>query len=157
MEYNHGILSIKTASRKDIESLKENLRLEDAREIIAAGYDNPEMCLEHGFSHSTESYTVFIDGKACAMFGIVPRSLLGAEAVIWFLGSPEMSRIKKSFMKFSRLFVEKWKAVYPCLYNIVPRDYAKSLAWLRWLGVNVDKPIEYNGEGWQLMAFVRGV
>ena len=154
MIFKSGIVEIRQAKKEDIKELRNHLRIEDHREVMLSGFHNNEAALEHGLANSTESYTVLVEGKVSAMFGINPRTLLGAEAVIWFLGRPEMARIKKTFMRVSRYIVNEWRRRYLVLYNVVPLDYAKSLAWLRWLGVNVDKTVTLGGREWQLMAFV---
>jgi hypothetical protein len=155
MTFKHGIVEVREARIEDCAALAPNLRLEDSIEVRRSGFQKNEAALVYGLEHSTEASTVLIDGKPAAMFGLNAKTLLGAEAVIWFLGSPEMERIKKTFLRLSRFQIRSWRERYPVLYNLVPLEYEKSLKWLRWLGVNVDKRVTVAGHEWQLMAFAR--
>ena len=156
MTYKHGPVEIRAAGPGDAAALGPRLREADLAEVHLSGFPDGAAALAYGLARSVEAWTLLIDGLPAAMFGLNPKTLMGSEAVVWLLGAPELGRIKKTFMRLSPHIIAEWSRRFPVLYNLVPRDYAKSLAWLRWLGVNVDKPVTVDGQDWQLVAFARG-
>lgn len=153
--FKNGPLEIRPARAEDVAALEDRLRDEDRGEIIAAGYPDARSCLSYGLRHSLECSTVLLDGKPVAMFGLNARTLLGAEAMVWLLGTPDMERIKKSFMRWSRIFITVWIGRYPLLWNLVPTKYEKSLKWLRWLGASFGRTVTMGGVDFQLVFFMR--
>lgn len=132
----------------DIEALKDRLRGSDEKEVIAAGNENGEDALRQSFARSTLCYSVDIDGVPSAMYGIVPESLVGESANVWFLGSPEMSRIKKTFVKVSRKVIADFLLEYPRLWNVVDGRYVSAIRWLESCGAVFSKePVMLGGVG----------
>lgn len=127
-------IQVREAVEADIESIKNRLRRLDAEETIASGYKSPEECLRGSFSRSSMRYCVVLEGTPVALFGIVPDTLLGPSANIWFLGADGMSRIRKSFVKQSRLVIREWLKRYPILWNYIDARYRSSLVWIRSCG-----------------------
>lgn len=146
-------VSIRESVEADIAALKDRLREADEKEVIAAGNENGEDALRQSFSRSTLRFTVDIDGHPVAMFGIVPESLVGESANVWFLGAPEMSKIKKTFVKLSRKIIADFLVFYPVLWNDVDARYVSSIRWLKSCGANFfETPV--NRGGFDFMRFV---
>lgn len=140
--YERGGIVVRTSCESDIEALKNRLREADEKEIIAAGNADGEAVLRHSFTRSTLRYTVDLEGVPVAMFGIVPDSILGRRANVWFLGAPEMARIKKTFVRLSRHFIGEFLAQYPELWNLVDARYVQTLRWLESCGAVINaRPI----------------
>lgn len=140
--YERGNIVVRTSCASDIQSLKNRLREADEKEIIAAGNASSEEVLCQSFARSTLRYTVDIEGVPVAMFGIVPDSILGRRANVWFLGAPEMTRIKKTFVRLSRHFIGEFLSQYPELWNMVDSRYERTLRWLESCGAVINaKPI----------------
>lgn len=125
---------VREARDSDVQSLGHRLREADEKEVIASGNENGEAALRQSAARSTLCYTVDIDGTPVAMFGIVPQSLVGESANVWFLGAPEMSRIKKTFVKRSRQVIARFLVEYPVLWSAVDCRYVSSISWLRSCG-----------------------
>lgn len=138
-------IEVRPSVESDIHALKDRLRREDAEETLAAGNASPERALAYSFSRSSACYTVGIDGVPVAMFGIVPDSLLGHSANVWFLGAPEMARIKKSFVRQSRRFIATFLSQYE-LWNFVDARYKNAVKWLIACGADFESNI-YLGRG----------
>lgn len=137
---------IRESVESDISSLAHRLREADEKEVIAAGNESGEHALRQSFTRSTLRYSVLIGGSIVAMYGIVPESLVGEAANVWFLGSAEMSKIKKTFVKASRQVIANFLLQYPRLWNIVDGRYASSIKWLEHCGAVFHKePIMMNG------------
>lgn len=152
MTYTNGPVTIRPTKAEDTLAFTDRLRAEDRDELSIFGYADVESCLKSGFSQSVETYTILYKDIPVAMFGLNPLTLLGSEANIWFLGTPEMCHIKKTFMKLSRLCIGEWLNKYPVLWNIVPTSYTKSLRWLKWLGANINA---LDGGKYNIISFAR--
>jgi len=121
---------IRDAVRSDIHALKNKLREADCEEVLAAGNSSAEAALTHSFDRSSLCFCVEVEGSPAGLFGIVPDSLVGESANVWFLGSPEMSKIKKTFVKMSRKVIADFLVQYPRLWNVVDARYESSIQWL---------------------------
>ena len=140
------MIVIRKAVPSDIVALKDRLREADREEIIAAGNSSVQEALEQSFNRSEICLCVEQDSVVSALFGVVPDTLLGASANVWFLGSPEMRKIKKSFVKYSRFFIKEWLNRWPTLWNVVDGRYCDSLKWLMSCGAKFTKqPLVLNG------------
>ena len=152
MTYTNGPVTIRPSKAEDTKAFTGRLRSEDQDELPIFGYPDVESALKFGFIQSVETYTILYKGLPCAMYGLNPRTLIGSDANIWFLGTPEMCHIKKTFMKLSRLCIGEWLNKYPVLWNIVPVSYEKSLRWLKWLGANINA---LDGGEYNIISFAR--
>lgn len=139
-------IRIRPAQDSDIAALKDRLREADAQEVIAEGNESTEHALRQSISRSIVSYCVDIDGVPSAVWGIVPDSLLGDSANVWFLGAPEMSKIKKTFMRVSRQVIAEFLISFPVLWNHVDARYTKTFRWLKSCGAQFSQtPIRLGG------------
>ncbi len=137
---------IREANRSDISALKDKLREADHKEVIAAGNSSDEEALTQSFDRSTICFCVDIDGNQAALFGLVPDSLIGESANVWFLGTSEMSRMKKTFVKASRGMIANFLVYYPVLWNAVDCRYVSSIRWLRFCGAVFNRPAIRSGD-----------
>ncbi len=133
------IVKIRKAKRRDIRKLSGRLREADAQELLAAGNASIESALAYSFKAASHCRTVEIDGLPVALFGITPETLIGDQACIWFLGTPEMGRIKKTFVKESRRVVAEWLTCYTLLWNVVDVRYVAAIRWLEAIGAVFDE------------------
>lgn len=127
-------IEIRESVSEDIAALSGRLRDAEEKEVIAAGNKDGADALRQSFSRSTMRFTVWLDGVPVAMYGIVPESLVGEAANVWFLGTSEMSRIKKTFVKVSRQVIANFLVQYPVLWNCVDARYVSSIRWLESCG-----------------------
>ncbi len=132
-------IKIRKMKRRDIRKLSGRLREADAQELMAAGNTSIESALVHSYENSTRRYTLELDGLPMAAFGIVPETLVGDIANVWMLGTPEMARIKKTFVKLSRKFIFDFLIDYPVLWNAVDCRYVSSIRWLEAMGAVFDE------------------
>lgn len=146
-------IEVRPSVESDIHALKDRLRREDAEEIFAAGNADSQAALAQSFSRSSACYTVGLDGVPVAMFGIVPDSLLGHSANVWFLGAPEMARIKKSFVRESRRFIATFLSQYPELWNCVDARYKNAVKWLVACGADFESSIYLGRDGVRFYRF----
>jgi hypothetical protein len=125
-------------------------------EVLASGYRSIQDGLWNSWRHSACAKTVELDGEVIAMFGIVPATLLGYAANAWFLGSPDLRKIKKSFVVLSRKWIAHFLLDYPMLWNVVDARYRESLTWLESCGAVLHKPVDINGNQFIPFTITRG-
>lgn len=140
--YNDGHVKVRKSIIEDIDFLADRLRIEDINEVWASDHMSPRAALEQSFNESSHCFTIE-NGMPIAMFGISPENLLGTDAVIWFLSSDDIEKIKYRFLKCSKFFIDTLLDVYPVLYNYVDFRNKKSIDWLYHCGATIFEPKEY--------------
>lgn len=151
-------IEVRPSVESDVQALKDRLREADAQEVIAEGNASVEDCLAQSLARSVQSFTVGLDGVPVAMFGIVPDSLIGVSARVWFLGTPEMARIKKSFVRQSIKFIYQFLDSYPFLWNYVDARYKATIRWLETVGAIFPAYVVHgpNGDAFRPFFITRG-
>lgn len=145
-------VTVKYSTQKDVDFLKHVLRKCDKDEIMASNNLKPEEALQKGLDNSLMCMTVHKDNPI-GMFGIVPISILGDTACIWFLASDELENIKSTFIRGCREFIIYFLDHYPKLYNYVDDRNRDSIKWLKFCGAKVDKPAPYGANGMPFRYF----
>lgn len=141
----YGNCEIVEATSEHIDALKDNLRHHDALECLLLGSD-PESAMKHAFETDTATYTALdSEGKAFGMFGSGP--LVGTTTgYIWFLGTPEVNKHRRAFLRASRDWVQFLSAPYDATANIVLKDNKVAVRWLKFCGAKFIREIEVSGQ-----------
>lgn len=135
---------VRKAIASDVCEVAINLRKIDRLEIALVSRKDPVSSLRFGFEKSELCYTVVIDGKPCGMFGVYKYGVLGFKACIWFLGTDDLKKIRKSFVKESILYIDSFFDIGVSeLENYVWVGNRLAIRWLLWLGAKFDEPKEY--------------
>lgn len=149
--YERNGVVVRDATGSDVDDLGRRLRDADEKEVIAAGSASGLEALRYSFSRSERPLCVVVNGTVAAMWGVVPDpggTICGGSPSgnVWFLGAPEMSRIKKTFVRLSRQYIAERLDDYTNLWNVVDSRYEATLAWLKSCGAEFgDKNFEING------------
>jgi hypothetical protein len=136
---------VRPAIAKDIVPLARNIRPEDAREIAVFGH-TPAYGFGFGWELSDPAYTVTLEGRPVAMFGVVPLSAPG-HGIVWFLGTPDLekpvNRIR--FLRESSKWVDNLMEKYEKIINYVDARNVLHISWLKWLKFEFMDEKEFNG------------
>ena len=65
---------------------------------------------------------------------------------IWFLGTDDIDKFAKSFLKYTKLIVRFLSHEYDYVENYVPIDHKKTVKWLQWIGFEIEKQQYFVGE-----------
>lgn len=122
------------AQLSDIDLLAPRMRASDRAEVMASHGHTPRQALEYSLATSTYAWTGWVGDQPVCMFGVTPISVLGGQGSPWLLGSDELCRWPKTFLRRCRPCVAAMLSVYPLLDNLVHDDNVVSKKWLRWLG-----------------------
>ena len=74
-------------------------------------------------------------GQVVGMYGVVPAD--NKTGIIWMLGSDNLKKIKKSFLKESRTEVNGINTLFPHLWNIIDSRNELHIKWIRWCGFKI--------------------
>ena len=123
---------------KDIDYLAPRLRYEDKREILDSTGLNPYQALTECFNCSDVSLTI-VDTKN------IPVGIFGVseDGAIWLLATPEIKRIRFSFLRESRKVVNLLNKKYTLLWNYVDCRNNLHLRWLKWCGFSFLRKVKY--------------
>lgn len=74
--------------------------------------------------------------RPVVIYGIVPRSLLGAQASPWLVATDDIfdPAIARAFARHCRPALAGLSEGFDHLWNLVHTDNAAAIRWLRWLG-----------------------
>jgi len=134
-EYVYSDCRIRPAdSELDAPALYEDMRVMDMIECIGLG-NHPRHAILESYAQSQEAWTITTaeDMRIVGSFGVV-QSLIPKCGVIWMLGTHRVHRIKKTFLKHSREWIDRLYGDYTVLTNLVMEDNELSMRWLTWLG-----------------------
>ena len=123
---------------KDVEYLAPRLRTEDKREILDGAGQTPYQALLKGYVSSEICLTIVdTENIPVGMFGV------GEGGLIWLLATPEIKRIRFSFLRESRQVVELLNKKYRLLWNYVDCRNELHLRWLKWCGFKFLRKLNY--------------
>ena len=134
LEFN----GIRKTILEDLDYLAPRLRFEDKREILDGTGLNPYQALTASFNCSDISLTI-VDTKN------IPVGIFGvsADGAIWLLATPEIKRIRFSFLRESRKVVNLLNKKYKILWNYVDCRNDLHLRWLKWCGFSFLRKINH--------------
>lgn len=105
----------------------------DRRECMAGGR-TPKEALRYGLRNSITAYTVKINGRAEAMFGVMTTDFLYGEGAPWLLMTDVAAGNRKALVRLGQRYVRAMFQHYTLLHNRVHADHEKAIRWLAWLG-----------------------
>lgn len=130
-------IAILPAERAHAIAMAPHLRPADAAEVYASSGRTAEQALRTSLALSTHAWTAFVDGAPACMWGVGPLSLVLGRGCPWLLGTCQVERQARTFLRLSRAFLAELRATYPELENHVDARNRVSLRWLRWLGFSI--------------------
>ena len=123
----------------DVAYVAANMRESDAREVWATSRLTPIEALTISISLSAEAHVFRVDGHAAMIYGVGKLHGIG---VPWLLGTPALSRARKSFMVACKEAVGRWRTETTLLQNRVLADNWDSINFLSALGFTIGQPFE---------------
>lgn len=151
-------VTIEPSELADVVILKGNLRYADIREIWRGTRLRPEEALLRGYVDSKPCLTMKRRGVPIAMFGVIENQDNPSVGTIWLLGSGDIRKIGKTFIRISREVIRAYFMKYEVLTNAVDSENKVAIEWLKHLGAMVTDTLPYGPEGepFHLFQFKRG-
>ena len=135
---------------EDINFLAPRLRYEDKREILDGAGINPYLGLQYSYNVSEICLTI-VDTKD------IPVGIFGvsSEGAIWLLATPDIHRIRFSFLRESRKIVNLLNRKYKVLWNFVDCRNELHLRWLKWCGFKFIRKLNYGVNQKPFFEFIK--
>ena len=113
----------------------------------------PKSALRTGLMVSTIAWTVKIDGRAEAMMGAAPISVMEGRGRVWLLMTDVAARQSVSLTRLARTYTEAMHRHYRILENLIHADNNRTIRWLTRLGYAVG-PVDVI-RGYPMRPFAR--
>lgn len=126
------------ATQVHIEELAQTMRQADRDEVWAAAHLSPYMALKLSFESSSNASTGLVDSRVLCMFGVATTSIVSDIGVPWLLGSEELPKHARAFLRRNRPYIRSVNAEYKLLVNYVDARHTEVVRWLKWLGFKLD-------------------
>ena len=139
--------AIVPATMAHAEELAANMRKADVAEIWAAGRHKPLEALKLSLVVSRDPKAGLVDGRVVCMFGIAAPTLMSFTGVPWLLGSEELARHWRYFLRANIPVVARMREEYDVLANYVDARNKTAIRWLKWLGFDIKEAQPYGPDG----------
>lgn len=130
------MIEVVPSSPAHIGTLASRIRPIDRDECAIIGM-TPREALRAGIQTSETCWTVKIDGRPEAMFGVVPVSVLEGRGRIWMLMTEDGARQHRAIVRLGNLYTAALARHYRILENHVHARNDKAIRWLSRLGFHV--------------------
>lgn len=122
-------------------------RMQDIDKLeCLVGNKSPKEALRHGLRHSISCYTVKIDGRPEAMFGVLTTSFIYGEGAPWLLLTDVGAKQHRALVRLGYRYTRAMFDHYSLLHNRVHADNVKAIRWLSRLGFAIGPVDVVNGQ-----------
>lgn len=139
-------VNFKRPDSEDIAYLGLNMRQADTVEVWASDRMTPVEAVQYSVDKSSFVSAAVINGTVIAIFGLVRDNILSDTGVPWLLGTDDIYKHYRVFVRNSRELFEQFTDICPNLVNYVHNENANSIKYLESLGFTICEP-EVFGKG----------
>jgi ribosomal protein S18 acetylase RimI-like enzyme len=135
------------ATSADADDLAQSMRAIDRVECVAVSGLAPRAALEMSMASADWSIAAEESGKVWCIFGVSPGDFLADEGHPWMLAAEGIERhpsAARALLELGRYWVQSMR--YSLLSNLVHRDNAAAIRWLRRLGFEFGRSEARGGE-----------
>lgn len=144
-------VTIRPATIEDARSLV--LRQADREEVEALTGRDPSGVVAESVAASHKAWAGLAGDRLVCLFGVAPMSLAGVTGIPWLLGSDDVCRYSRAFLRRNRAYVHEMLVDFPVLRNVVDQRNAVSIRWLKWLGFRFGEPMPMGPRGLPFIPF----
>ena len=141
--YLKGRIVVREATEEDALRIAHKLRDVDRMEMWSAYRVIPEKGALGSLRGSDRAFTVTLEGKPIAIFGVMTLSLVGRRGTIWLLGTDDIDQICITFGRYTKAFVQSFLSEWDTLENWVHEKNRRSIGWLKMAGFEVSDAKPY--------------
>lgn len=133
------------ATMTHVAELAPRMRAADVEEVAVFGH-TPLEALTRSVKVSRDAYAGLVNGRVICMFGVSSPTLMSDEGSPWLLGSDEIVRHAKVFLRLNRLYIAGIRRQYRVLHNFVGARNVAAIRWLGWLGFSISEHCQTIGD-----------
>lgn len=142
----------------DISYIATHMRAADVAECRAVGFTDMHQVLRDEVELSVLCWTCHLDGVPAALLGVTPLTgLLGETGVPWLLGTDEVVRNRRAFIRTSAAYIERMHAAFSHLLNFVHAENTQAVRWLKHAGFTVHPAQPFGVRGAPFHCFEKRV
>lgn len=145
------------ATAAHIEKILPRVRQADIMEFEAFNGWDARRVLETGLVTSTFACAGTINGRVITIFGVAPGSMIGGTGIPWLVGTDDLEKYQRTFLRRCRKVVNAMQTVYPYLENYVDERNIVAKTWLRWLGFELENASPVGHFGLPFHRFHMGI
>ena len=132
--------------------IARNMKQADRDEVMAASGFSPMSAIKISWLFSLTAFTGLApDGEPLGMFGVSRENINWFTP--WLLSTERICDLWIPFLRTTREMFPIVCAKYPNMRNHVDARNVKSIAWLQWLGFNMEAPAPYGVSGLPFILF----
>jgi hypothetical protein len=136
------------ATEEHAAELVANVRAADAAELWAGWRHTPAEAVAASMRVSRDTLAgIEPGGKLLCLFGVAPATALSDFASPWMIGTEELPRHARAFLRVSRAWTGLIREEYSILLNYVDERNVLAVKWLRWLGFTIREPEPFGPDG----------
>jgi hypothetical protein len=125
---------VRPATDDDSPYLAVHLREQDKAEVMASAGMEPLWAIENSRLHSRATFVVEYEGNPALIFGVSDLEGSPGEGCIWMLGTDDIQKFSRKFLRYSRKYLKELCAPYDLVTNYVDERNTVSIRWLQSLG-----------------------
>lgn len=125
-------------SPEHIGMLKNNLSEENERESFAMAHKSGSQVLQEAFDASEISYTMLYNGEPVLSLGVIRKSLLSDEGLLWLMHSADIKKVKIRALRKSVYYLKKFLMTFNSLENYIDARNVLTIKWLKWCNFTID-------------------
>lgn len=134
-------------TKADAEYVAANLKSSNRQEVLCAIGNHALEDITEGIAASRHVGCLKIDGRAAAVFGVVPDSVMSDAGVVWLLLTRETEEHKVFVARHTKKGLRAVLTHYSRVYNYVDVNNTEIIKWLEWLGAEISGPIPHGIHG----------
>ena len=138
-----GQVNLRGVAPEDVLAVSRELSFFDCLEARNLYGLSPYDAVQKSLQASMLSYTIAVDGRAMAVFGLGGTGFLSRSGVCWMLSSFLLPQHARLLYPFSFSVIRAMFAFYDSLTNIILADNVPTIRWLQHLGFVFSKPFFY--------------
>lgn len=139
-------LAVEAATGAHAIQLADNIRHEDADEMMASHGLQPLAGLQMALRSSSTAVAILDGARVLALLGVAPVDADGV-ASIWLLSSRLVKRVPVAFTRTISKEVQRFSQAWAVLFNMVWTKNKRALKWVRSLGFEVFEPVPFGVSG----------
>lgn len=113
--------------------VSENLRTADLEDFAGAGMVDPLGGFREAAAVGRCWAVLLPDGVACAVGGVIPSGD-PLEGICWMMGTDELTRHSREFLRRVPDYLDALHELYPLIGNLTRQSNTLHRRWLQWAG-----------------------